>query len=108
VTLYHGRGRRSSGGEGRARADTEVRGRHGGLPVQRGVASGISTSALVALEAATGAERWRLELAADDLSTPAVVGGLIFVGSRAGSVYAIGGAGATRAVDDGKRGAEHR
>ncbi|HEY7035424.1 MAG TPA: PQQ-binding-like beta-propeller repeat protein [Thermomicrobiales bacterium] len=54
-------------------------------------------SDFVALGAATGAERWRFHAQGETYSSPAVVGGTIYIGAgffnndRPGYVYAIGG-----------------
>jgi hypothetical protein len=44
---------------------------------------------LLALDAATGAERWRLRLDEASLSTPAVYGDEIYLGTESGSIVAV-------------------
>jgi len=41
------------------------------------------------LAAATGEERWRFETGGDVYASPAVVGGVVYIGSKDGYVYAI-------------------
>ena len=73
------------------------------------------TGAVVALDAATGAERWRAEVAFGTISSPVVAGDTVLIGGMDGAVYAfdaatgellwthaLGGAiGASPAVADG-------
>jgi outer membrane protein assembly factor BamB len=51
----------------------------------------VSDDALRVYDAVTGAERWFFPIEGGRVSTPAVVGGIIYLSTDAGIVYAIGG-----------------
>src|SRR5687768_9959622 len=44
---------------------------------------------IIALDAQTGAQRWKVELDASVVSTPAVANGILYIGTLSGSLYAL-------------------
>ena len=53
--------------------------------------SEVMMSNLYAIDAVTGTEKWRFTTGNDVLSSPAVVNGVVYVGSNDGYLYALGG-----------------
>lgn len=58
-----------------------------------GTSTVVATPERRALDAYTGLQLWRFETGGLVISSPAVVGGVVYVGSDDGYVYAIGGGG---------------
>ena len=58
-----------------------------------------------AVDALTGAERWRYKTDGQMGSSPAVVDGIVYIGSDDGSVYAIGGSSDADGASEARDGA---
>ena len=79
-------------GDGRWRFET-VRSAHSSVVVNGVVYVGVgdfeTPGHIYAVDAVTGEERWRFETGGEVWSSPAVVDGVLYVGSADGYVYAI-------------------